>query len=224
MAHNKWKEDWDDTWNQEREIEQKKQEVLVKASQNSEKIRQMVRETEQTRQIGAETLTVLDQQTEQLKRIHGDVDKIEENLNFADRTIRGMESIWGSVRNMVARPVSAVKTSVTESIKLDKATARTPAGAAAQRAPVPAAASRPAAAAQQKTYGEDWQGKLHKLEDEQDKDLDTLSGLVGQLKSMGTDMGVALKGQTQSIERLSDRTDTVDARLAKTNLKVKRML
>lgn len=30
------------------------------------------------------------------------------------------------------------------------------------------------------------QGKLHKMEDEQDKDLDHLGNLVGQLKNMGT--------------------------------------
>jgi hypothetical protein len=83
--------------------------------------------------MGAETLTVLDNQTgtalssrcsyfqcilraetvsspaEQLKRIHGDMDKIEENLNFADRTIRGMESIWGTVKNMVSKPSSTIK-------------------------------------------------------------------------------------------------------------------
>jgi hypothetical protein len=46
---------------------------------------------------------------EQLKRIHGDMDKIDENLNFADRTIRGMESIWGSVKNMVSKPASTIK-------------------------------------------------------------------------------------------------------------------
>jgi hypothetical protein len=30
------------------------------------------------------------------------------------------------------------------------------------------------------------QGKLHKMEDEQDRDLDHLGNLVGQLKNMGT--------------------------------------
>lgn len=97
---------------------------------------------------------------EQLKRIHSDVDKIEENLNFADRTIRGMESIWGSVKNMVARPASAVRTSIAESTKLDKASsARQSAGAGAGtsifgRQSKPAAAQQ---AKQQKTYGDDWQ-------------------------------------------------------------------
>lgn len=52
-------------WDAVREQEQKKQEVLVKASSNSERIRQMVRETEQTRQIGSETLTTLDGQSGQ---------------------------------------------------------------------------------------------------------------------------------------------------------------
>jgi hypothetical protein len=58
------KDGWEqDNWEAVRQQEQKKQEVLIKASQNSEKIRQMVRETERTRAMGAETLTVLDNQT-----------------------------------------------------------------------------------------------------------------------------------------------------------------
>ena len=56
--------DWDErNWDAVRRQEQKKQEVLVKASKNSEKIRQMVRQVEETKAIGAETLGELDKQS-----------------------------------------------------------------------------------------------------------------------------------------------------------------
>jgi len=223
----RWGDDaWEEqNWDSVRKQEQMKQEVLIKASGNSERIRQMVRETEVTRSIGSETLQVLDQQSEQLARIHGEADKIEENLNFADRTIRGMESIWGSVKNMMAKPASSIKTSVTEAMRLEKASSASAGGGSKSQA---AAGGGGGAAGRQqqqkKEYADDWQGKLHKMEDEQDKDLDHLGNLVGQLKNMGTDMGASLQSQTKSIERLSDRTDSIDARLGKSNMRIGRML
>jgi len=55
---------WEEkNWDAVQKQEQLKQEVLVKASQNSERIRQMVRETNQTTEVAKETLTTLDQQS-----------------------------------------------------------------------------------------------------------------------------------------------------------------
>ena len=55
---------WDErNWDAVRRQEQKKQEILVQASKNSEKIRKMVRQVEETKTIGAETLSELDKQS-----------------------------------------------------------------------------------------------------------------------------------------------------------------
>jgi hypothetical protein len=55
---------WDErNWDAVRRQEQKKQEVLVQASKNSERIRKMVRQVEETKTIGAETLGELDKQS-----------------------------------------------------------------------------------------------------------------------------------------------------------------
>ena len=61
----RWGDDaWEEqNWDAVRKQEQMKQDVLIKASGNSERIRQMVRETEVTRSIGSETLHTLDQQS-----------------------------------------------------------------------------------------------------------------------------------------------------------------
>lgn len=72
----RWGNDaWEEqNWDAVRKQEQMKQDVLVKASGNSERIRQMVRETEVTRSIGSETLGVLDQQSgEPWRGVHCDV-------------------------------------------------------------------------------------------------------------------------------------------------------
>jgi hypothetical protein len=55
-----WEEkNWDAVTRQE----QQKQDVLVKASSNSERIRQMVRQVDQTGSVARETLGALDEQS-----------------------------------------------------------------------------------------------------------------------------------------------------------------
>jgi hypothetical protein len=155
---------------------------------------------------------------EQLKRMHGEIDKVEENLNFADRTIRGMESVWGSFRNYISKgaPAKGRPQSASEGSRLDRA-AQGRAGGSREPAAAAAAGSSGAAAGgsglggsrapkAERQYGDDWQGKLQKMEDKQEDDLDDLSKMVGQLKSMGQDMNHTLDAQTKSIERLSERS------------------
>eukprot|EP00960_Hanusia_phi_P038546 753476-Hanusia_phi.AAC.16 len=155
--------------------------------------------------------------------MHGEVDKIEANLNFADRTIRGMESIWGSFKNYMTK--GSVKSSrpraEAEAEKLDQSRSSRQSNSSGRNL---ADSFNARANNQPKDYSSDWKGKLHKLEDQQENDLDDLSRMVGELKAMGKDMGTTLDSQTKSIERLSDRTDAVDSRLAKSNLRVKKML
>jgi len=157
--------------------------------------------------------------------MHGEVDKVEEHLNFADRTIRGMESVWGSFRNYVSKGAAAVKgrpQSAAEGSRLDRAAQGRAGGSPRAAAAAGLGGSRAPKAERQ--YSDDWQGKLQKMEDNQEDDLDDLSRMVGQLKSMGQDMGHTLEAQTKSIDRLSERSDAVDSRLAKSNLRIKNML
>jgi hypothetical protein len=158
--------------------------------------------------------------------MHGEIDKVEEHLNFADRTIRGMESVWGSFRNYVSKGTAAVKgrpQSAAEGGRLDRAAQGRP-GGSREAGPAAAGSGGARAPKAEREYGDDWQGKLQRMEDSQEDDLDDLSRMVGQLKSMGQDMGHTLDAQTKSIDRLSDRSDAVDSRLAKSNLRIKRML
>ena len=182
--------------------------------------------------VSCATLLTLWSGADQLKRMHGEIDKVEEHLNFADKTIRGMESVWGSFRNYMSKGTDKVKKvgkAAVEGSMLDKAAGGRLSGAlgvaASREAPVAGAAAAGGRAKKvEREYGDDWQGKLQRMEDNQDEDLDELSKMVGQLKNMGQDMSHTLDAQTNSIERLSERSDAVDSRLAKSNLRIKRML
>jgi hypothetical protein len=159
---------------------------------------------------------------EQLTRVHGEVDKIENNLNVADRTIRGMESVWGSIKNMWSRGTGGGgrPQAAAEAQRFDRVADKRQTGKVqAEQMAASRTASKPV-----REYGDDWQDKQRKLEDQQDDDLDHISRAVKELKTMSIDLGCTLDAQTKSIEKLSDRTDAVDARLAKSNMRVKRML
>ena len=162
--------------------------------------------------------------------MHGEIDKVEEHWNFADRTIRGMESIWGGIRNYVSKGTAAVKgasrpQSAVEASRLDRAAQSRPGGGRSQEeSAASGGAGRAAPKKVEKQYSEDWKGKLQRLEDNQDEDLDDLQKMVGQLKGMGQDMGRTLEAQTKSIDRLSERSDAVDSRLAKSNLRITKLL
>ena len=134
-----------------------------------------------------------------------------------------MESVWGSIRNMWSKGTTPARPqSAAEAQRLDRVTAQRQTGKLSEvnREGKPSRVeSKPI-----KEYGDDWREKQRKLEDQQDEDLDHISRAVKELKSMSLDMGYTLDAQTKSIEKLSDRTDAVDARLAKSNIRVKRML
>ena len=135
-----------------------------------------------------------------------------------------MESVWGTIRNMWSKGASTAKPpSATEAQRLDRAVEQRQSTKILQRGPADVAPGRTETKAVRE-YGDDWREKQRKLEDQQDEDLDHISRAVRELKTMSMDMGYTLDAQTKSIERLSDRTDAVDARLAKSNVRVKRLL
>ena len=71
------------------------------AQQVKETERRILQKVEETRQIGASTLTQLHVQHEQLDRIAAAQQEIDGNLATTDRLLRGMESLRGAFVNSV---------------------------------------------------------------------------------------------------------------------------
>jgi len=59
---------------------------------------------QEARQLGAETLTELENQAEAIDRIEYNVDNINHNLDEAERALRGIESITGALANAMSDP------------------------------------------------------------------------------------------------------------------------
>jgi hypothetical protein len=80
--------------------EVKKEEIIAAAQKNSEATRRILRQTVATEAMAADTMRELSKQTEQLKDIDRKVDEIDNHITFSERTVRGMSSIFGAIKNV----------------------------------------------------------------------------------------------------------------------------
>jgi len=69
------------------------------AKENKVALGRIVRVAEQTRDLGAQTLTNLVHQGEQIKQAKEDVDTINEQITIGERKLRSIESCCGTLRN-----------------------------------------------------------------------------------------------------------------------------
>jgi hypothetical protein len=66
--------------------------------QNKARLRDAVRTSEDSAQIGRESLVTMHDQGKQLERVNHSLDEIDVNLNRAERVLRSL-TFWGRVRN-----------------------------------------------------------------------------------------------------------------------------
>lgn len=224
-----------DTMSTERDIESKRQQILQIGQESSDRTKNMVRAVEESKMMGRETLTELDRQTESLKRIDGNLDQIDETMDYTDRTIKGMESIWGSIGNFFSRkkapPAPTKKSKEDKAYEaaesqvrgLEKQVER---DVRAKNARESRSKSLPASASL--LGGREPRNEFEKAVDtqwqRQEEDLDTIFGGLGELKAMANDMNKELDGQSGLVDKVSGRMDGLDDRIRNQNKRVGKML
>lgn len=67
-------------------------------AQNKERLRDAVRTSEESAQIGRESLVTMHDQGRQLERVNRTLDDVDRNLNRSERVLRSL-TFWGRVRN-----------------------------------------------------------------------------------------------------------------------------
>jgi hypothetical protein len=174
----------------------KKDEIIAAAQQNTETTRRILRQTVETEAMAADTMRELSKQTEQLKDIDRKVDEIDNHITFSERTVRGMSSIFGAIKNVFT---SGSYNPPPPSKPLPPTTASShhpssPASSSAPRHPIRPDASRPFDWQQQKRTDQavggagrsqdDYKFVVQQEEQRQDNDLDMILRSVGNLKGM----------------------------------------
>jgi hypothetical protein len=103
--------------------------------QNKARLRDAVRTSEESSQIGRESLVTMHDQGKQLERINHSLDDVDVNLNRAERVLRSL-TFWGRVRNFFTldrtgrawkyEPVEGKSTAVAETVETDAPPPRPP--------------------------------------------------------------------------------------------------
>jgi len=181
--------------------EVKKEEIIAAAQQNTEATRRILRQTAATEAMAADTMRELSKQTEQLKDIDRKVDEIDNHITFSERTVRGMSSIFGAIKNVftsgsyTAPPTSAAAAEHRPSAATSSYFSSNPASPSAPRPRAPSNSSKPFDWQQQQSSAEkpaaggarnadDYKLRVQEEEQRQEDDLDMIVASIGNLKGM----------------------------------------
>jgi hypothetical protein len=176
-----------------------KVEIVAAAQQNTEVTRRILRQTVETEAMAADTMRELSKQTEQLKTIDRSVDDIDNLITFSERTIRGMSSIFGAIKNVFTSgsynpppPAASAKHLPSSAVSAFHPSSST--SSPALQNPIQPDSSRPFDWQQQKRAdhavggagrsSDDYKLVVQQEEQRQDDDLDLIMKSVGNLKGM----------------------------------------
>jgi hypothetical protein len=180
--------------------EVKKEEIIAAAQQNTEATRRILRQTAATEAMAADTMRELSKQTDQLKDIDRKVDEIDNHITFSERTVRGMSSIFGAIKNVFtsgsynAPPPSAAAdprpaAATSSYFSSNPASASVPWQRAQPDSSKPfdwqqqqSRAPNPAAGGSRSS--DDYKLRVQEEEQRQEDDLDMIAKSIGNLKGM----------------------------------------
>jgi hypothetical protein len=178
--------------------EVKKEEIIAAAQKNSEATRRILRQTVATEAMAADTMRELSKQTEQLKDIDRKVDEIDNHITFSERTVRGMSSIFGAIKNVFTSgsynaPPAASASQLSSSIASASQRPSSSVSSTSLRRPIGPDAAKPFDWQQQRktelvggasSHPADYKLAIQHEEQRQEDDLDMIAKSIGNLKGM----------------------------------------
>lgn len=209
------------------------------AKENKVALERMVRVAEQTRDIGAHTITELVHQGEQIKQAQEDVDTINEQITIGERKLRSIESCCGTLRNCCTSSGKKKKhaedpVAKAEERKVLREKAKQAAESKKHERQVNQQYRKPAsvdtavlvgavsAAPDSQLTSQELEFKGH-LKDIDDQ-LNHVENLVHDMKQIAEEMGKELDVQIDDLDKLKANTEVEAVRLKKVTDKTKRLI
>ncbi|XP_051000419.1 synaptosomal-associated protein 23 isoform X2 [Acomys russatus] len=176
----------------------------------------------ESQDAGIKTITMLDEQGEQLNRIEEGMDQINKDMREAEKTLTELNKCCG----LCVCPCNRTKNF--ESGKNYKATW----GDGGDNSPSDVVSKQPGRIAngqpQQRTGAAS--GEYIKRitndarEDEMEENLTQVGSILGNLKNMALDMGNEIDAQNQQIQRITEKADTNKDRIDVANTRAKKLI
>jgi len=197
-------------------VDEQTQQVL----QQTERVRQESRDStirtmqkiNEAQEVGTQSLEKLDRQGEQLRRIVGDSEQIEDDMKIAARNIRGIKSIWGAFANKFSKSPSGGRR--------QRSGAKDRENSVKEEEVVGPSAAEVFGAAQYQQLSDEQRKKYE--EDAVDRDLEQISSGINNLKSLAMDIGKEIDSQTGTIDKLMDQTEKNEGLIRKHNTRIAR--
>ncbi|XP_034531264.1 synaptosomal-associated protein 23-like [Notolabrus celidotus] len=210
------------------------EQMTIRANQvtdeSLESTRRMLQMAEESKQTGVNTMVMLDQQGEQLKRVDEGMDQINKDMRQAEKNLTDLSKCCG----LCVCPCDRVS-----SIEHDSRYKRTwgirgadgegdvdaNGGKVVSRQP---SAVRNGQTNQMNSSAPS--GPYIKRitndarEDEMEENLDAVGGIIGNLKNMATDMGNEIDKQNKQIDNINSKADMNKMRIEEANQRANKLL
>ncbi|XP_061600292.1 synaptosomal-associated protein 23-like isoform X2 [Cololabis saira] len=195
-----------------------------------ESTRRMVQMAEESKQTGVNTMVMLDQQGEQLRRVDEGMDQINQDMRQAEKHLTDLSKCCG----LCVCPCDRVS-----SIENDSRYKRTWAaggtepegnGSGSKVISSQPSAVRNGQAAQVNAGGGGGSGQYIKRitndarEDEMEDNLEVVGSIIGNLKNMAVDMGKEIDNHNYHIDRINDKAEMNKARIDEANQRANKLL
>ncbi|XP_036874664.1 synaptosomal-associated protein 23 [Manis javanica] len=203
------------------------EEIQLRANQvtdeSLESTRRILGLAVESRDAGIKTMTMLDEQGEQLNRIEEDMDQINKDMREAENTLTELNKCCG----LCVCPCNRTKNF--ESGKAYKATwgdgGDSSSNNVVSKQPGRVTNGQP----QQATPGAASGGYIKRItndakEDEMEDNLTQVGSILGNLKNMALDMGNEIDAHNRQIERITEKANTNKDRIDIANARAKKLI
>ncbi|KAJ8289628.1 hypothetical protein GJAV_G00003500 [Gymnothorax javanicus] len=207
------------------------EDITLRANQvtdeSLESTRRMLQLAEESRQTGVNTMTMLDEQGEQLQRVEEGMDQINEDMKQAEKNLTDLSKCCG----LCVCPCDRVK-----SIEHDGRYKRTwgtgsenagstGADGVVSNQPTSIRNGQAVAQASAAPSGPYIQRITNDArEDEMEENLGQVEGIIGNLKTMAIDMGSEIDKQNKTIDRITEKADMNKARIDEANERANKLI
>lgn len=177
----------------------------------------------ESQDAGIKTITMLDEQGEQLNRIEEGMDQINKDMKEAEKTLTELNKCCG----LCVCPCNRTKNF--EAGKAYKATwgdgGDNSSSNVVSKQPGRVTNGQPQRAATGAASG----GYINRItndarEDEMEENLTQVGNILGNLKNMALDMGNGIEAQNRQIERITEKADTNKDRIDNANARAKKLI
>uniref|UniRef100_A0A8D3C260 Synaptosomal-associated protein n=1 Tax=Scophthalmus maximus TaxID=52904 RepID=A0A8D3C260_SCOMX len=219
------------------------EQITMRANQvtdeSLESTRRMLQMAEESRQTGVNTMVMLDQQGEQLKRADQGMDQINQDMRLAEKNLTDLSKCCGLCvcpcdRGFFDEYLKIRVTTIEHDSRYkrtwglggegdgesdasgSKVVSKQPSGVRNGQAPQ-MNASAPSGPYIQRVTND-------AREDEMEENLDAVGGIIGNLKTMAVDMGTEIDKQNKHIDRITEKADMNKHRIDEANQRANKLI